>query len=167
MGFWHAQVTTDKKDAQGKAVRDWVTLDTADMAVAERRLARYLAEQGAGRTPEAAAAAASAPDTVQVYFAGLGKRLADGDNANIRIHVLPTIGTFALDEVQHVQVRNILKKVSEEVLDADCWARSLAPCADFRRRRRGPAHRAQPDVRREAPEAARRGSRKSSSRARS
>ncbi len=113
MGFWHAQVTTDKKDAQGKAVRDWVTLDTADMAVAERRLARYLAEQGAGRTPEAAAAAASAPDTVQVYFAGLGKRLADGDNANIRIHVLPTIGTFALDEVQHVQVRNILKKVSE------------------------------------------------------
>src|SRR5262245_40265132 len=96
-GIWHAQVTTDAKGPNGKAVRDWITLDTPDRATAARRLARYIAEQAAGRTREAAAAAASAPDTVTTYAAALDKRLANGDRDNLRRHILPVLGPLAVD----------------------------------------------------------------------
>ena len=106
-GIWHAQVTTDKKSPDGKALRDWITLDTPDGAVAKRRLARYIAEQAAGRTPEAAAVAASAPDTVGAYAAAIEKRLSDGDCGNLRRRVLPVIGSLALDAVKPAHIKGI------------------------------------------------------------
>jgi hypothetical protein len=110
-GIWHAQVTTDEKGPDGKVIRDWLTLDTPDHATAKRRLARYIAEQAAGRTPEAAAAAASAPDTVAAYATRLGSRLSDGDHSNLKLYVLPVIGKMALDEVRAAHVKRVRDKV--------------------------------------------------------
>jgi integrase len=106
-GIWHARITVTRN---GAAVRDWYTLDTPDRATAERRKDKLLKEIAAGRAPDEAATAAEAPDTVTSYFASLGKRLAEGDMANLRLHVVPHIGTLALDEVKPAHVKAIRDK---------------------------------------------------------
>jgi integrase len=106
-GIWHARVTTNAKGPDGKALRDWISLGTADYATAERKLARFLAEQAKGRTPEAAAVAASQPDTIAAYFDAIGDRLSAGDRDNIRANVLPLLGTVALVDVKPVHVKSV------------------------------------------------------------
>ena len=74
-GLWRARVTVER---DGKAVRELYSLATADRATAERRLEKLqlLADLTAGRGPEAAAAAANAPETVAAYAESIGKRLS-------------------------------------------------------------------------------------------
>jgi len=107
-GIWHTRVTVTRG---GRSVRAWYCLDTTDRATAERRKEKLVRELAAGRSPDVAASAAGAPDTVSTFAASLGARLADGDHANLRVHVLPSLGSLALDEVRPAHVKGIRDKV--------------------------------------------------------
>ena len=107
-GIFHARVTVTRA---GRSAREWYTLDTADHATAERRKDKLLAELAAGRMPDAAATVAGAPDTVQSYAAAIGARVSECDRANLRLHVVPAMGSLALDEVKPTHVKAIRNKV--------------------------------------------------------
>jgi integrase len=107
-GIWYARVTVTRN---GKNARDWYTLDTSDHATALRRKDKLLREFAAGRSPDAAASVAGAPDTVAAFADTCAPRLAAGDVANLRLHVVPALGTLALDEVKPAHVKGIRDKV--------------------------------------------------------
>ncbi len=48
---------------------------------------------------------------MSAFATSLGERLAEGDHANLKVHVLPAIGTLALDEVRPAHVKTIRDKV--------------------------------------------------------
>ena len=107
-GIWHAVLTVDR---DGKAVRDRYNLDTSDRPTAERRKVKLLADLAAGRTVDEASARAGAPDTLQAYADSIGDRLTEGDRANLRVHVLPALGTMALADVRPAHVKAVRDKV--------------------------------------------------------
>ena len=82
-----------------------------DYATAERRKAKLVRDLAAGHNEAEACTRASAPDTVATYAAALGSRLAAGDVANLRVHVLPVLGAMALDDVKPAHVKSIRDKV--------------------------------------------------------
>ncbi len=107
-GIWHARVRVTRN---GKTTREWYTLDTPDHATAERRKDKLVRDLAAGHTETNACAHASAPDAVSAYAASLGARLAEGDHANLKVHILPILGQLALDEVKPVHVKSVRDKV--------------------------------------------------------
>jgi integrase len=107
-GIWHVRVTVER---DGRKVRDRYTLDTTDRPTAERRKVKLLADLDAGRDVDEASARASAPDTVKAYADSIGERLSEGDRANLRLHVLPGLGTMALVDVRPAHVKAVRDKV--------------------------------------------------------
>ncbi len=107
-GVWHVRVTVTRK---GRSVRDRYNLDTTDHAVAERRKAQLLRDLAAGRSVDEASARASAPDTVAAYAESIGDRLTEADHANLRVHVLGTLGALALADVKPAHVKAVRDKV--------------------------------------------------------
>jgi integrase len=107
-GIWHAVLTVDR---DGRAVRDRYNLDTTDRPTAERRKVKLLADLAAGRTVDEASVRAGAPDTVKAYADSIGERLSEGDRANLRLHVLPGLGSMFLSDVQPAHVKAVRDKV--------------------------------------------------------
>ena len=106
VAFARVRVTRD-----GKTTRDWYTLDTTDPAKAERLKDKLVADLAAGRSEAEACARANAPDTLAAYAEAIGDRLSDGDRANLRVHVLPALGTLALADVRPAHVKGVRDKV--------------------------------------------------------
>jgi integrase len=105
-GSWHARVTVTR---EGKARREWYDLKTADRGTAERRLAKFLKDEAAGRGGQAAIRAASAPDSIAAYYetARARQRLSNQDIDNLRLHLLPRpLAQMAVDEAQSVDIKN-------------------------------------------------------------
>lgn len=104
-GIWHARITVRREGTP--AVRQWYSLDTADEATAQRRLARLVQEIDAGRRAESAIVVASAPDTIAGYAAAEGKRLADCDRKNLVNYVVPALGPMPLADVRTANVKAV------------------------------------------------------------
>lgn len=111
---YHAVVTVSRPD--GSTQREWHSLETGDKATARRKLKKLVAELGAGQHSGAAIARASAPDTLRTYFEGVETRLAEGDRANIRNHVLPELGHHELGAVRFAHVKALRDSVTENEL---------------------------------------------------
>jgi len=103
--IWHARITVRRL---GKPVaREWYSLDTADHATAQRRVARLVQEIDAGRRAESAIVVASAPDTIAGYASAEGKRLADCDRKNLVNYVVPALGPMPLADVRAANVKAV------------------------------------------------------------
>jgi integrase len=106
---WHTRVTVTNKD--GTTSRPWYCLDTEDKATAERRRDKLLKDIAAGRTEAEATNHASMPESVKGYADALGSRISEDDRRNLRVHVVPTLGALALDDVRLVHVKSIRDKL--------------------------------------------------------
>src|SRR5262245_14403515 len=86
---WHAIVTVDvlQPDGTTKPKRQWYSLETCDKATAKRKLKTLVKSLAKGAPVTEAREEAAAGETLATYVDGLGERLADGDRANLRLHV--------------------------------------------------------------------------------
>jgi integrase len=116
-GMWRARVTKTHPDCT--TTRPLYSLGTTDKTVALRKLAKLVAELGAGRDPYEAAAAVDAPELVREYAARwLEKREKHGiasvptERRHLDRHVLQTIGRLPLCDVRAPHVRSILEDVA-------------------------------------------------------
>jgi len=115
-----------------KAPGQWGSVATGYLVGQERQAQRYADEaQNQIDKKLAEGAAASGPLTIATYAAtwlmereALGVRTVGDDEARLRLHVLPCLGTLRLDEVRPIHIRDLIRDLRKS---AKIASKPMAP----------------------------------------